>query len=60
MEDITGEFYYYGITEYNFISRNGCYGSYNTSIIKNITWNNARSLQTEHQDETRLKLQWKP
>jgi hypothetical protein len=34
MEDITGEFYYYGTTEYNFISRNGCYGSCNTSIIK--------------------------
>jgi hypothetical protein len=41
MEEITGAFYYYGITEYNFISRNGCYGSCNTSIITNITWNNA-------------------
>jgi len=56
MEEITREFYYYWITEYNFICRNGCYGSCNASIITNKTWNNARSLQTEHQNETGLKL----
>jgi hypothetical protein len=41
MGEITGAFYYDGITEYNFISKNGYYGSCNTSIITNIAWNNA-------------------